>query len=69
MRINEAKSTTAVLMHIPRSLYNRYIGILLQRDLKTQAHNAKVFIKAIEAEIEEFQKSRGNVNSDNSNDD
>jgi len=64
MRINETKSTTAVLIHIPRPLYNRYLGVLLQKNLRTQAYNAKVFIQAISAEIEEFERFRENKNTD-----
>ncbi len=57
MRINDAKTTFAVLIHVPRPLYSKYLGMLLQRNLKTQAYNANVFIKAIKTEIEEYQKS------------
>jgi len=67
MRINESKTTTAVLIHIPRPLYNRYLGVLLQKNLRTQAHNAQVFIQAISAEIEEFEKFRERSDIDDSN--
>ena len=58
MRRNPDKDTTAVLIHIESSLYDKYLKTLDERHLKRQAHSAEVFEKAIEEEIKRHYKKK-----------
>lgn len=58
MRTNN-KDTVAILIHIPRNLYEDYLRTLWYRDLKRQSYNAKLFINAVKFEISEFNRYRG----------
>jgi len=56
MRRNLDKTTTAVLIHIPNDLYELYLTTLRERGLKRQVHSSKLFVQAIEEEIEKHSK-------------
>ena len=58
MRLNENKKTYAILVHVPRDLYDQYLGVLLQRDLRRQSYNTKIFIRGIEREIEDYNRNK-----------
>ena len=57
MRKNEEKSTVAVLLHIPRELYEEYLDTLNNRSLKRQSYGAKIFCEAIKRDILQYKNN------------
>ena len=60
MRTNPDKDTVAVLIHIPKNLYNEYHKTLTARGLKRQQFSSQLFCDAIESEIADFKKRKKN---------
>jgi len=52
------KETTAVLIHIPNDLYNKYVESLDRRHLKRQPYSAELFCEAIEKDLAEHEMFR-----------
>lgn len=59
MRKNMSKSDVAVLIHIPRSLYEEYEKIVRQNGRKIQQYSASLFTRAITCEIYKNKKEGG----------
>ena len=56
MKRNETKDTVAVLLHIPKKLYDEYLTTLNERSLKRQSYGAKLFCEAIQKDMDEYRK-------------
>lgn len=53
------KDTVAVLIHVPRELYEEYLNSLQNRSLKRQSYSAKIFCKAMKRDVEEYKNNPG----------
>lgn len=56
MRVNNDKATVTVVINVPRELYNDYLKTLKERSLKTQSHNAGIFIEAVKKDMKDHSK-------------
>ena len=52
----EIPETTAVLLHVPNDLYDRYVASVEKRSLKRQHYSTKLFYEAIQRDLDTFEK-------------
>ncbi len=50
----EVPDSTAVLLHIPNSLYDKYIKSVEERSLKRQHYSTKLFCEAIQRDLDAY---------------
>jgi len=57
----KSKDTTFVLIEVPNEYYLPYLQVLQKKNLKRQGQNLKLFLQAIQKEVENFDESEINV--------